>query len=93
MNIEHLENKAGKGLNLDTVRWDSTSLPLRDQVVDVVITDLPFGRRIGSKADNRVLYYKALLELARVTKVETGRAVLLTYDKKTISKVSFVFAC
>ena len=73
---------------IDVAQWDATKLPLRSQCVDVVVSDLPFGKRIGSKTDNRVLYYRSLVELARVTRMKTGRAVLLTYDKGNMIKVS-----
>ena len=29
-----------KGLNMDTLHWDATLLPLRDNAIDVFITDL-----------------------------------------------------
>ncbi|KAK3882327.1 hypothetical protein Pcinc_013318 [Petrolisthes cinctipes] len=84
-NIDHLINNKGKThLLTDIARWDVTRLPLRSQVVDAVVTDLPFGKRLGTKVDNRVLYYRALVELARVTRVNTGRAVILTHDKNSM---------
>ena len=49
----------------------------------------PFGKRSGSKADNRVLYPKILLSMARVVKPTSGRAVLLTQDKTSMFKVCF----
>ncbi|KAH8031646.1 hypothetical protein HPB51_019660 [Rhipicephalus microplus] len=45
----------------------------------------PFGKRMGSRPDNRILYPNLLRELARVTRPRTGRAVLLTQDKKSLS--------
>jgi 23S rRNA G2445 N2-methylase RlmL len=48
----------------------------------------PFGKRSGSKADNRVLYPKILNSMARVVKPVTGRAVLLTQDKNSMFKVN-----
>lgn len=84
-NIHNLLRK-GKSMAVDVAQWDATKLPLRSQCVDVVVSDLPFGKRSGSKADNRVLYYRSLVELARVTKMNTGRAVLLTYDKGSMIK-------
>lgn len=44
----------------------------------MVISDLPFGKRIGSKTDNRKLYPAILKEFARVIKPGSGRACLLT---------------
>ena len=54
--------------------------------MDVLISDLPFGKRSGSKADNRVLYPQMLNSMARVVKPKTGRAVLLTQDKNSMFK-------
>ena len=48
----------------------------------------PFGKRSGSKADNRVLYPNTMLAMARVVKPVTGKAVILTYDKTSMFKVS-----
>lgn len=80
--------KKGKSMPIDVAQWDATRLPLREQCVDIMVSDLPFGKRIGSKTDNRVLYFHALLEMARVTRIKTGRAVLLTYDHRSMIKVS-----
>ena len=76
---------------IDVAYWDATRLPLRDQSVDIVISDLPFGKRLGNKIDNRSLYFNALRELARVTKIKTGRAVLLTHDRNSMITVSFFY--
>ena len=48
----------------------------------------PFGKRSGSKADNRVLYPNTMLAMARVIKPVTGKAIILTYDKTSMFKVS-----
>ncbi|XP_066989596.1 tRNA (guanine(6)-N2)-methyltransferase THUMP3-like isoform X3 [Macrobrachium rosenbergii] len=84
-NVNNLLGK-GKSMPVDVARWDVTQLPLRNNSADVIVSDLPFGKRLGSKVDNRVLYYRALLEMARVTKPETGRAVLLTQDRNSMIK-------
>ena len=62
------------------------NLPLRANSIDVFIADLPFGKRSGSKHENWKLYPKALEEMARVCSVGSGRAVLLTQDKKVMWK-------
>ena len=77
----------GKSLPVDVAQWDVTRIPMRNAMADVIISDLPFGKRLGSKIDNRVLYYKALIELARVTRLKSGRAVLLTHDRNSMNKV------
>ena len=52
-------------------------LPLADGSVDKILTDLPFGKQFGSLEENRWLYPRVLMELARVLRVG-GLAVLLT---------------
>ncbi|XP_053376777.1 tRNA (guanine(6)-N2)-methyltransferase THUMP3-like [Mercenaria mercenaria] len=78
------ENKSP--LLIDAVRWDVCNLPVRDHSVDVFVTDLPFGVRMGHKVNNWTLYPGALFEMARVVKPETGRCCLLTEDKKCMIK-------
>lgn len=70
----------------DILCWDVTRLPLRTASIDVVVTDLPFGKRSRSSLSNRVLYPRALQEMGRVARPETGRAVLLTADYKTLGR-------
>ncbi|XP_051562637.1 THUMP domain-containing protein 3 isoform X1 [Myxocyprinus asiaticus] len=74
------------GLPIDIVQWDLCNLPMRSSSVDIIITDLPFGKRMGSKKKNWELYPLCLREMARVCKPGTGKAVLLTQDKKCFSK-------
>lgn len=54
------------GSPAEVVQWDVTSLPLRDACVDAVVTDLPFGKRVGSRLENRELYPAALREVRSV---------------------------
>lgn len=65
----------------DKLRLDVTKLPIRDESIDVIVSDLPFGRRHGSKRGNKTLYPNMLREMGRVIRRKTGRAVLLTQDK------------
>lgn len=37
---------------VDVVRWDASRLPIRDSALDFVVTDMPFGKKCGSSADN-----------------------------------------
>ena len=39
---------------MDCLEWDALHPGFRDHCVDVIVSDLPFGRRSGSKADNRL---------------------------------------
>ncbi|KAM9326928.1 tRNA (guanine(6)-N(2))-methyltransferase THUMP3 [Gastrophryne carolinensis] len=77
---------SGQGLPIDAAQWDISRLPLRSGSVDVIITDMPFGKRIGSKKKNWDLYPACLREMSRVCRAGTGRAVLLTHDKKCFIK-------
>ncbi|GAB6030795.1 THUMP domain-containing protein 3 [Chamberlinius hualienensis] len=83
-NKAHIENQNSKNLGLDIFRWDIAHLPLKSNSVDVFITDMPFGKRSGSKAINIELYPKILSEMGRVSNKDMGRAVLLTQDRKTM---------
>ena len=69
------------------VQFDSTKMPLRTASVDAFVTDMPFGKRIGTKTMNSVLYPKLVREMSRVARPSTGRAVLLTQDYKNLNKV------
>ncbi|WP_432887073.1 TRM11 family SAM-dependent methyltransferase [Kribbella sp. CA-245084] len=59
------------------------ALPLQDRSIDRVVTNLPFGKQVGSHELNRTLYPAVLRELGRVLTVD-GRAVLLTEDKRLL---------
>ncbi|XP_018018777.1 THUMP domain-containing protein 3-like isoform X2 [Hyalella azteca] len=85
-NLQHAELTRGVALPAGLLRWDATKIPFRDSCADVIVSDLPFGKRSGKKADNRSLYLLALQETARVTRPGTGRAVLLTHDRNSLIK-------
>ncbi|XP_036594621.1 THUMP domain-containing protein 3 [Trichosurus vulpecula] len=80
------ESKAVWGLPIDAIQWDICNLPLRTGSVDIIVTDMPFGKRIGSKKKNWNLYPSCLQEMSRVCRPGTGRAVLLTQDRKCFAK-------
>nr|XP_044989208.1 THUMP domain-containing protein 3 isoform X1 [Jaculus jaculus] len=80
------EGKTSWGLPIDAVQWDICNLPLRTGSVDIIVTDMPFGKRMGSKKRNWNLYPACLQEMSRVCRPGTGRAVLLTQDKKCFTK-------
>ncbi|NXL85293.1 THUM3 protein, partial [Alectura lathami] len=83
---ESKESSASLGIPLDIVQWDICNLPLRTGSVDIIVTDMPFGKRIGSKKKNWDLYPACLMEMGRVCTPGTGRAALLTQDKKCFAK-------
>lgn len=72
-------------LRAPLLRWDARRLPLPDDCLDVILCDLPFGRRVGSHRANKHLYPHLLPELARVLK-PGGRAVLLTVERRIIER-------
>ncbi|XP_043683378.1 THUMP domain-containing protein 3-like isoform X2 [Vespula pensylvanica] len=77
INISCLKSK------VDLTQWSVSYLPLLNSSIDIVVTDMPFGKRSGKISDNRVLYKEFLLQLGRVVKPITGRLVLLTYDRRS----------
>ncbi|XP_012688619.2 THUMP domain-containing protein 3 isoform X2 [Clupea harengus] len=90
-NINHIQKRkqdggSASGLPVDTVQWDLCHLPMRTSSVDIIVTDMPFGKRIGSRKKNWDLYPSCLREMARVCRPGTGKAVLLTQDKKCFQK-------
>ncbi|HEU5331446.1 MAG TPA: methyltransferase domain-containing protein [Actinocrinis sp.] len=62
------------------LRADATAMPLGAESVDRVVSNIPFGKRIGSHGSNIGLYPAFLGELGRVLRLD-GRAVVLTDDK------------
>ncbi|XP_035244515.1 THUMP domain-containing protein 3 isoform X1 [Anguilla anguilla] len=91
-NIGHVHKKrqdkgsTAWGLPIDTVQWDLCHLPMRTNSVDIIVTDMPFGKRMGSRKKNWDLYPSCLREMGRVCRPGTGKAVLLTQDKKCFAK-------
>lgn len=79
------ENLAARRVPGMALMADATALPLPDGSVDRVVANLPFGKRIGSHADNQRLYPAVLRELRRLLRPK-GRAVLLTEDKRLFTQ-------
>jgi 23S rRNA G2445 N2-methylase RlmL len=66
--------------------WDISAMPLQDGVVDKIVCNLPFGKRVGSHSENQILYSKFFREMVRVSK-SGGRAVLLTSERELMSEL------
>eukprot|EP01060_Flectonema_neradi_P020501 TRINITY_DN28015_c0_g1_i1.p1 TRINITY_DN28015_c0_g1~~TRINITY_DN28015_c0_g1_i1.p1 ORF type:complete len:421 (+),score=88.30 TRINITY_DN28015_c0_g1_i1:77-1339(+) len=66
----------------------SRYIPLRASSVDVVVSDLPFGRKYGTTATNTLLYPPLVCEIARIL-VPGGRGVLLT----SVSQLELLSCC
>ena len=71
---------------VEVLRWDATRFPMRDNIVDVIVCDMPFGRRSGSNQQNCIMYPKIIAEMYRVLK-PNGVMVLLTLEKKLLDRV------
>lgn len=81
------QNRKGRKKNLISVRqWDAQSLPLEDQTINKVATNLPFGKQIGSRQNLETLYTALLNELTRVV-VPDGRIVLLSSEYDLIKQL------
>jgi tRNA (guanine6-N2)-methyltransferase len=57
--------------------WDAVAMPLDAASVSAIITNLPWGRRVGSHTGNRSLYPRLIAEFKRVLRPD-GRMVMLT---------------
>ncbi|MBO1755128.1 TRM11 family methyltransferase [Allobranchiibius sp. CTAmp26] len=77
------QNLIDRGLQgrVEVSAGDATHLAVEDHSVDRVVTDLPFGKRIGSNSNNIELYPRVMREIERVL-TPGGRCVLLTDDKR-----------
>mmetsp|Transcript_5573 Transcript_5573/g.6259 ORF Transcript_5573/g.6259 Transcript_5573/m.6259 type:complete len:640 (-) Transcript_5573:140-2059(-) len=73
---KHQMNKKCSG-SCDMVCWDASSLPIRDSLVDCVISDLPFGVKCMSATKLKSFLPLLFSECARVLKQNTGRMTLL----------------
>ncbi|XP_043934575.1 THUMP domain-containing protein 3 [Protopterus annectens] len=83
------------GIAADVAQWDICNIPLKTGSVDAIVTDMPFGKRMGSRKTNWDLYPTCLKEMGRICRPGSGRAVLLTQDKKcfikAISKLRYLW--
>lgn len=66
-------------------QWNTRRLPFADASIDRIVTDLPWGRRIGSHSSNLRLYPSYLREFARVIKPD-GLIVLMTLERRLMQK-------
>jgi tRNA (guanine6-N2)-methyltransferase len=74
-------NLEARSVRATIAQSTAVRLPLADLSVDRVVSNLPFGKRVGTHGINERLYPAVLRELARVLR-SSGRAVLLTEDKR-----------
>lgn len=65
--------------SIAVMQWDARRLPLRDGTVDRIITNLPFGERVGRRSEIPALYRAVVDESARVVR-PGGTMTLLSAD-------------
>jgi 23S rRNA G2445 N2-methylase RlmL len=70
---------------IDIRQWDARHLPLQSGSVSALVTNLPFGKQIGTGEDNRSLYPALLAEWSRVLG-ERGRMVLLGAERRLLRR-------
>ena len=73
--------------SVDLALWDVSAMPLHDRTVDKIVCNLPFGKQIGSRSENRALYSDFFIEMLRVLK-PGGRAVLLTSERTLMNELT-----
>jgi 23S rRNA G2445 N2-methylase RlmL len=79
------ENIGPRYKPIEIHRWDARSLPLEDDSVSTIVTNLPFGKQIGTPVENRTLYPALLAEWVRVLR-PGGRMVLLTSEQALLRR-------
>ncbi len=67
--------------------WDAAAIPLGDRSVTKIITNLPWGIRHGSHADNQRLYPRMIAECRRVL-APGGAMVLLTAETRLMRELA-----
>jgi len=72
-------NIAAAGIESQLIEANIKKLPLKDQVANVLLADLPFGQLSGSHQENVILYPATLAEAARIATPE-ARFVMLTHE-------------
>lgn len=67
-------------------QWDAAALPLENASISAVVTNMPFGRQVGTPVGNRDLYPTLVREWSRV--IRSGRfLVLLTSERALLRDV------
>ena len=74
------DNASRRAVPLLLARADAAALPIATRSVDRIVSNLPFGKRVGTHRGNTALYPAFLRNAERVLTPD-GRMVLLTEDK------------
>ena len=85
-NVRGSRKKPGPNDRLPDIRqWDARKLPLDDDSIDKVATNLPFGKQLRGSQTPAKLYPPILAELQRVVR-PGGRIILLTSEYDLIKE-------
>jgi tRNA (guanine6-N2)-methyltransferase len=79
------ENIGPRHKPLELHRWDAKSIPLESGSVSAIATNPPFGRQLGSREENEVLYPAFLQEAHRLLR-PNGRLVVLTPETRIMRR-------
>ncbi len=79
-------NARAAGVSISVQEWDARSLPLDAASVTRIITNLPFGKQIGSPEANEQLYPALVNQFGRVL-APAGILVALTSDDRRFQTV------
>lgn len=71
---------------IDLMLWNASMLPIKDQSIDKLVSNLPFGKQISSHDENQYLYATFFKEMKRIMKVN-GKAVLLTTENDLMKDI------
>lgn len=63
--------------------WDATKLPLDNNSVNKIVSNLPFGRKIGTHDENAILYKEFFQEAGRVLR-NKGKMVILSSERNLV---------
>jgi 23S rRNA G2445 N2-methylase RlmL len=74
-------NAQSAGVKVSLLVWDTRALPLPADSVTRIITNLPFGKQIGTPEDNQQLYPALLQELGRVLAPDGILVALTSQDR------------
>jgi 23S rRNA G2445 N2-methylase RlmL len=78
-------NVLSRGVPAQFIHGSATRLPIASESVDLVVGNMPFGKRVGSHDSNVELYPRAIKEISRVLRVD-GIAVLMTEEKRLLTE-------
>jgi tRNA (guanine6-N2)-methyltransferase len=80
------ENVGPRYKPIELREWDAAALPLGDREVTRIITNLPWGRKSGTHADNLRLYPRLMREFRRVL-APGGLMVLMTSETRLMREL------